>query len=99
MPLCQLRTRCGVLRLARNLGLTLIFAFAPTLLVRAEKPVSLTVSVVDKSGAAIPGANVQEPSGQLLGRTDTNGQLTILCRIPWQRRHSRVYCSFTAAIA
>ena len=82
MPLCQLRTRCGVLRLARNLGLTLMFAFATTLLVRAQKPVSITVSVVDKSGAAIPGANVQEPSGQLLGRTDTNGQLTILCRIP-----------------
>jgi outer membrane receptor protein involved in Fe transport len=82
MPLCQLRTRCGVLRLARNLGLTLIFAFATTLLVCAQTPASLTVSVVDKSGAAIPGANVQEASGQLLGRTDTNGQLTIHCRIP-----------------
>jgi len=48
----------------------------------AQKPVPLTVSVIDKSGAAIPGASVQEAAGPLLGRTDTNGQLTVHCRIP-----------------
>lgn len=81
MPLCQLRTTCGVLRLARSLGLMLLIPLA-SLILCAQKPVSLTISVVDKSGAAIPGSDVQEAGGQFLGHTDTNGQLTITCRVP-----------------
>jgi outer membrane receptor protein involved in Fe transport len=69
-------------RRARSLGLTLVLAFAASLVTFAQKPVALTLSVVDKSGAAIPGADIQEASGQLLGHTDTNGQLTINCRVP-----------------
>ena len=48
----------------------------------AQQPVPITLSVVDKSGAVIAGASVQEANGPLLGRTDPNGQLTIHCRIP-----------------
>jgi len=49
---------------------------------RAQQPVPLTLSVVDKSGSVIAGASVEKADGPLLGRTDTNGQLTIHCRIP-----------------
>ena len=52
----------------------------------AQQPVAITLTVVDKSGAAIAGASVQEANGPLLGRTDTNGQLTIHCRIPCRLR-------------
>ena len=52
----------------------------------AQQPVAITLSVVDKSGAAIAGASVQAANGPLLGRTDTNGQLTIHCRIPCRLR-------------
>lgn len=82
MPLCQSRTRCGGLRLALNLVLLLILSLAGSVSLHAEKPVSLTVSVIDRSGAAITGADIQEASGQLLGRTDTNGQVTVSCSTP-----------------
>jgi outer membrane receptor protein involved in Fe transport len=84
MALRQLRTRCGGLRGAFSLGLMLLFALAGSPVLAAGKPVSLTVSVVDRSGAAIAGADIQEASGQLLGHADTNGQVTITCRIPCQ---------------
>lgn len=51
-----------------------------------QKPVSLTVTVEDKSGAAISGASVQQADGPLLGRTDTYGRLTFECRIPCRLR-------------
>jgi outer membrane receptor protein involved in Fe transport len=86
MPLCQSRTTGGGLRLARSLALTLIFALVTSLVLSAQKPVSLTVSVVDKSGASIPGADIQEAGGHFLGHTDTNGQLAITCRIPCRLR-------------
>ena len=44
------------------------------------------LTVVDASSAAIAGASVKEGSGELLGKTDTNGQLTIHCRIPCSLR-------------
>jgi len=69
-------------RLTRSLGLVLIVALATSLLLSGQKPVPITLSVVDKSGAAIPGADIQEAGGQLLGHTDTNGQLTINCTTP-----------------
>ena len=70
------------MRLTRSLGLVLIVALATSLLLSGQKPVPITLSVVDKSGAAIPGADIQEAGGQLLGHTDTNGQLTINCTTP-----------------
>ena len=82
MPLCQLRMKCGVLRLVRSLWLSLLVALVTSLVLSAQTPVSFVVSVLDKSGAAISGADVQEAGGQLLGHTDTNGQLMITCRIP-----------------
>ena len=82
MPLCQLRTRCGGLRFALSLALLL----GGSLTLQAEKAVSLTVSVVDRSGAAIAAADVQEASGQLLGHTDTNGQVTVTCSTPCRLR-------------
>ena len=82
MQLCQLRVRCGVLQIARDLGLALSLVCAVPLILFGQKPISLTISVIDRSGAAIPGADIQEAGGQLLGHTDTNGQLTISCHIP-----------------
>jgi len=58
MPLCQSRTTGGGLRLARSLALTLIFALVTSLVLSAQKPVSLTVSVVDKSGAEVVHADI-----------------------------------------
>ncbi|HXS77447.1 MAG TPA: TonB-dependent receptor [Terracidiphilus sp.] len=72
----------GVVRRGNSLLLPFLLALAASLLLPAQKPVSLTISVIDKSGAAIAGASIQEAAGQLLGRTDTNGQLTVHCRIP-----------------
>jgi len=80
--LCRSRMTCGVLRLCRSAGLALLFALITSLLLSAQKSVSVTLAVVDKSGAAIPGADIQEAGGRLLGHTDTNGQLTIACHIP-----------------
>jgi outer membrane receptor protein involved in Fe transport len=79
---CEWKAIAGVLRqMGRGtLALTGILAAAVSLC--AQKPVALTLTVVDKSGAVIAGASVEEPGGPLLGRTDTNGQLTIHCRIP-----------------
>jgi len=74
--------KCGVLRLVRSLWLSLLVALVTSLVLSAQTPVSFVVSVLDKSGAAISGADVQEAGGQLLGHTDTNGQLMITCRIP-----------------
>src|SRR4029079_2887168 len=57
-----------------------------SLVLSAQKPVSLTVSVVDKSGASIPGADIQEAGGHFLGHTDPNHQLAITCPIPCRLR-------------
>lgn len=74
----------GVLRHGSRAGLALALVLVACLSLCAQRaqPVPITLSVVDKSNAAIAGASVKEASGQLLGRTDTNGQLTIRCRIP-----------------
>ncbi|MBS1802609.1 MAG: TonB-dependent receptor [Acidobacteria bacterium] len=82
MQLSQFRTTSGIPQRSLNLCLTLCFALAASTILTAQKPVSLTISVVDKSGAAVPGADIQEASGQLLGHSDTNGQLTVSCHIP-----------------
>ncbi len=49
-------------------------------------PVPVTLRVEDSSGAAIAGASVKEASGALRGRTDTEGHVTVECRIPCQLR-------------
>ena len=56
MPWSQLRMSNDVLRRVRSVCLALIVALAVSLVLSAENPVSLTLSVVDKSGAAIAGA-------------------------------------------
>ncbi len=86
MQLCELKTRTGALRLCRSSGLALLLVFAFSAFLSAQKPVPITLTVVDKSGAAIPSADVQQAGGPLLGHTDTNGQLTISCRIPCSLR-------------
>ncbi|WP_162601644.1 TonB-dependent receptor plug domain-containing protein [Occallatibacter savannae] len=73
------------MRLAFSL-LLLLVSIDGSVTLRAEKPVSLTVRVVDRSGASIAGADIQEASGQLLGRTDTSGQVTVSCSTPCRLR-------------
>ena len=57
-----------------------------TLPVPGEPPVSLTLTVRDKSEAPIAGASVQRPAGHLLGRTDAEGRVTFECEMPCQVR-------------
>jgi outer membrane receptor protein involved in Fe transport len=75
----------GVLRHIPRGALALTGLLAATILC-AQQPVPITLTVVDKSSAAISGASVEEANGPLLGRTDTNGQVTIRCRIPCRLR-------------
>ena len=81
MPWCEWKAMAGVLRRISSVAPALALLVAVTSLC-AQQPVPLTLSVVDKSGSVIAGASVEEANGPLLGRTDTNGQLTIRCRIP-----------------
>jgi hypothetical protein len=78
MPCCKSKAILGALVLAVMLAIPGILC--------AQRPVSLALTVEDKSGAAIAGATVKEAAGQLLGRTDTNGRLTVECRIPCRLR-------------
>lgn len=55
-------------------------------LLSAQSTVALTLTVQDKSGAAIAGATVAESAGHELGRTDTNGRLTFECSPPCRLR-------------
>ncbi len=86
MPWCGWKAMSGVLRLGLSLSLAVGFVLALPGSLRAQAPVPITISVVDQSGAVIAGASVKEANGPLLGRTDTNGQLTIRCRIPCRLR-------------
>jgi outer membrane receptor protein involved in Fe transport len=82
---CGWKAIIGVLR--RKSRIATSFAALLTIsTLWAQKPVPITISVVDKSGAVIAGASIQEAGGHLLGHTDPNGQLTIRCRIPCQLR-------------
>ncbi|HEY1581177.1 MAG TPA: TonB-dependent receptor [Terracidiphilus sp.] len=78
----------GVLRRGLKAGfvVALLLVGCAKLCAQKAQPVPITLSVVDKSNAAIAGASVKEGSGELLGKTDTNGQLTIRCRIPCRLR-------------
>src|SRR6266702_129756 len=52
----------------------------------AQSTDSLTLTVLDSSGAAIAQASVKEAAGQLLGKTDTDGRVTVKCTIPCSLR-------------
>lgn len=84
MEWCGWKAIVGVLR--RNSRFAALSAFLAVSTVWAQKPVPITISVVDKSGAVIAGASIEEAGGPLLGRTDPNGQLTIRCRLPCRLR-------------
>jgi outer membrane receptor protein involved in Fe transport len=85
MPWCEWKAIIGVprrkFRFAAALSALLLASTS-----WAQKPVPITISVVDKSGAVISGANIQEAGGRVFGRTDPNGQLTIRCVIPCRLR-------------
>ena len=85
MPWCGWKAIIGVLRRKPRTAAALA-TFLAVSTVWAQRPVAVTISVEDKSGAVIVGASVQEAGGQLLGRTDPNGQVTIRCRIPCRLR-------------
>jgi hypothetical protein len=82
MPWCEWKAMVGVLRRIPRAALALAGLLLAVIPLCAQQPVALTLTVVDKSGAAIAGASVEEANGPQLGRTDTNGLLTIHCRIP-----------------
>ncbi len=85
MRWCECIAISGLLQRSLNTALALAVLLIASGIASAQKqPVPLTLTVVDKSGAAIAGASVTESGANLLGRTDTNGQLTIRCRIPCQ---------------
>ncbi len=85
MQWCELKAIVGMLLGKFRLGATLA-ALLTASAVWGQKPVPITISVVDRSGAVIAGASIQESGGRLLGRTDPNGQLTIRCVIPCRLR-------------
>ena len=81
MPWYVWKAIVGVLRRIPRAAPVLAWLLAATILC-AQRPAAITLTVVDKSGATIAGASVEEANGPLLRHTDTNGQLTIHCRIP-----------------
>ncbi|HEY2468603.1 MAG TPA: TonB-dependent receptor [Terracidiphilus sp.] len=76
----------GVLRRCSNIAPALIAILMAATAFAQRPPVPITLTVEDKAGSVIAGASVEEAGGALLGRTDTNGQLTIRCRIPCRLR-------------
>ena len=55
---------------------------------RAQAPTTFSVSIEDSTGAAIAGATATEATGKLLGRSDSNGRLTVTCKNPCPARVS-----------
>ena len=45
-------------------------------------PPTIALTVEDANGAALPGVTVTDPAGNLLGRTDSSGHLSIACAVP-----------------
>ena len=66
--------------------LALIGAVLPPVVLDAQSAASVTLTVEDSRSAALPGATVSDPAGQLLGRTDRTGHLTISCAAPCRVR-------------
>jgi outer membrane receptor protein involved in Fe transport len=63
-------------------ALALAGAVHPAAAFSAPAPTTFSVTVQDSSGAALPGATASEESGKLLGRSDSNGRLTVTCAAP-----------------
>ena len=47
---------------------------------------TLTLTVSDSSGAAVPGAMVRDATGQRIGQTDASGHVTVRCDTPCHLR-------------
>jgi outer membrane receptor protein involved in Fe transport len=52
----------------------------------AQTAPSLSLAVVDSTGAAVSGATVADEANHVLGRTDGNGRLTLACSAPCRLR-------------
>jgi outer membrane receptor protein involved in Fe transport len=52
----------------------------------SQTAVSLTITVEDSAGAALPRAVVKDANGKLLGRPDADGRLTVECVAPCRLR-------------
>ncbi len=66
--------------------LALIGAIRAPVLLDAQSAAPVTLTVEDSRSAALPGATISDPAGQLLGRTDAAGRLTIPCTSPCRLR-------------
>jgi len=76
MPCFQSKAIAGALALAG-----MIFA-PPRICAQTPVTVKATVAVQDSRGSALPGATVTNAAGQLLGRTGSDGRLTLDCALP-----------------
>lgn len=76
----------GGLHCWRNSALPIAVVLFAAGLACAQDPVPITLTVEDKAGAVIANASIEDAGGRLLGKTDTNGQFTIRCRIPCKLR-------------
>jgi outer membrane receptor protein involved in Fe transport len=47
---------------------------------------TVTLTVQDSRGGALPGATITDSAGTLLGRTDAEGRLTVACTVPCKLR-------------
>lgn len=55
---------------------------------KAQISVTVSVTVLDSRGSAVPGASVMTLAGKPLGSTDENGKMTVSCTVPCRVRVS-----------
>jgi len=55
-------------------------------LLKPQSPATITVTLEDGRGAAIDGATAKDAAGNLLGRSDAGGKLSIACAVPCEVR-------------
>ena len=70
----------------RSGGLTLMAILLAQTCLFAQSPAGFTVTVENSRGAPILGATVHDSAGKVLGRTDSNGNLTVPCAAPCSLR-------------
>jgi outer membrane receptor protein involved in Fe transport len=78
--------KCNQLKMALMLAAAIILH--PHLI--AQLKTVILVTITDKNGSALHDASVLNDAGQLLGRTDANGQLSVACAVPCRVRVSAV---------
>ena len=70
----------------RLLLLLMATLFPTTLPLGAQPPVdppsSLTITIVDSRGAALPGATLKDAAGRIIGRAGAEGRVTVNCATP-----------------